>query len=494
MAQLSDSGEVTPKSPKPDPPAASAGTPLCVDLDGTLVKSDTFHDSLCVLLRNHPSQLVQVPKWLASGGKAHVKAKVAALAPLDAAHLPYNQAVVHFLEQQHTHGRPIYLATGADASLAARVAQHFGLFSGILASDGTTNLTHHHKLAGLQQRFPHFDYIGNAMADLPALSHSDHAYTANPSRSLTTALKARSLPVTQTFLDRKPFRRTILKAIRMHQWAKNVLLFLPLLLSHKLSWHTVTLAIAAFFCFSFIASANYLVNDLLDIESDRRHLKKRFRPFAAGDLPVFTGLTIAALLVAGSCAILPFLPGTFSLWLLLYVVVTSAYSWVFKRVPLVDVLLLAGLYTLRIQAGGAATGTLISPWLSSFAVFLFLSLAMVKRFSELANLRDRGIVNSLGRGYLVTDLEQIRSFGTTSATAAVLVFMLYIARPDVDVLYRHAGRLWLIVPLMLFWLYRVWLLASRGELDEDPVIFAIRDGVSLAIAACIAVLAIFATI
>ncbi len=477
-----------------DPAADAGGTPLCVDLDGTLVKSDTFHDSLCVLLRNRPSQLLQVPKWLATGGKAFVKAKVAALAPLDASQLPYNKAVLHFLEQQHQLGRPIYLATGADVSLAERVADHLGVFSGVLASDGETNLTHHHKLAGLQQRFPYFDYIGNGMADLPALSHAGHAYTANPSRALTVALKARSLPVTQTFRDHKPIGSTILKAIRMHQWAKNVLLFLPLLLSHKLSWHTLIPAIAAFFCFSFIASANYLLNDLLDIESDRRHLKKRFRPFAAGDLPVFTGLAIAALLVAGCCAFLPSLPLNFSLWLLLYVVTTSAYSWVFKRVPLVDVLLLAGLYTLRMQAGGAATGTLISPWLSSFAVFLFLSLAMVKRFSELANLRERGIVNSHGRGYLVSDLEQIRSFGTTSATAAVLVFMLYIARPDVDVLYRHSGRLWLIVPLMLFWLYRVWLLASRGELDEDPVIFAIRDGISLAIAACIAVLAVFATL
>jgi 4-hydroxybenzoate polyprenyltransferase len=467
--------------------------PLCVDLDGTLVKSDTFHDSLCLLLRQHPASLFHIPGWLLKGGKARVKAEVASRAPLDAAHLPYNQAVLHFLGEQHQLGRPIYLATGADASLAHRVAAHLGLFSGVLASDGSTNLTGSHKLAGLQQRFPAFDYIGNASPDLPALTHSRQAYVANPSLSLRLALKSHKIHPLQCFEDRKPLPQTIFKAIRTHQWAKNILLILPLLLSHKVSIWTMIPAIQAFFCFSFVASANYLFNDLLDIESDRRHLKKRLRPFAAGDLGVFTGIALAVLLVTASCALLPQLPATFGLWLLAYAVTTSAYSFYLKRVPLVDVLVLSGLYTLRMLAGGTATGTVISPWLSGFAIFLFLSLAMVKRFSELANLRERGGTNSHGRGYLVTDLEQIRAFGTASAYAAVVVFSLYISRPDVDALYHHATRLWLIVPLMIYWLSRVWLLASRGELDEDPVIFAIRDRASLALGVCVAILAVFAT-
>jgi 4-hydroxybenzoate polyprenyltransferase len=306
------------------------------------------------------------------------------------------------------------------------------------------------------------------------------------------ALKARRLPATQSFQDRKSLLPALFKAIRMHQWAKNILLLLPLLMSHKVSLQTIVPAVAAFFCFSFIASANYLINDLLDIESDRRHLQKRFRPFAAGDLSVTAGLATALLLVAASCTLLPRLPEAFGLWLLLYAATTSAYSFYLKRIPLIDVLVLSGLYTLRMLAGGAATGTLISPWLASFAVFLFLSLAMVKRFSELANLRERGVANSHGRGYMVTDLEQIRAFGTSSAYAAVVVFALYISRPDVDALYRHSARLWLIVPLMIYWLSRVWLLAARGELDEDPVIFAIRDRVSLAVAIGIAILAVFA--
>jgi 4-hydroxybenzoate polyprenyltransferase len=499
--------ETTLKNPKEDvsgtiAAALSPAVPLCVDLDGTLVKSDTFHDALCVLVRTHPASVPRIPGWLISGGKARVKAEVAARVPLDASHLPYNHSVLNFLAEQRRLGRPVYLATGADISLANRVAANLGFFSGVFASNGahtspqsaaSINLTGSHKLAALQQRFPAFDYIGNARADLPALAHSRQAYIANPTLGLTLGLKARRIRVARSFEDRRPLVPAVFKAIRTHQWAKNVLLILPLMLSHNVNLHTIVPALVAFLCFSFIASANYLVNDLLDIESDRHHLKKRFRPFAAGDLSVSAGLAIAVVLIAASCALLPRLPAVFGLWLLVYVATTSAYSFRLKRIPLVDVLVLSGLYTLRMLAGGAATGTEISPWLSSLAIFLFLSLAMVKRFSELTNLRDRGITNSLGRGYLVGDLEQIRAFGTASAYAAVVVFSLYISRPDVYALYRHPGRLWLIVPLMLYWLSRVWLLASRGELDEDPVVFAIRDRVSLALAAGTAILAIFAT-
>jgi 4-hydroxybenzoate polyprenyltransferase len=491
--------ETTLKDPKEDasrsPTAAGAQpVPLCVDLDGTLVKSDTFHDALCVLLRTHPASLFRIPSWFLAGGKARVKAEVAARAPLDASHLPYNHVVLHFLAGQHYLGRPIYLATGADASLANRVAAHLGIFSGVLASDGSTNLTGSHKLAGLQQRFPAFDYIGNDRPDLPALVHSRQAYLANPTMGLVMAMKTHKLHPAESFNDKKPLLPAIVKAIRAHQWAKNVLLFVPLLLSHNVSMRTIIPALEAFVCFSFIASANYLINDLLDIENDRKHLKKRFRPFAAGDLSVAAGLATALVLVAASCTLLPLLPGAFGLWLLAYAITTSAYSFYLKRIPLVDVLVLSGLYTLRMLAGGAATGTDISPWLSGLAVFLFLSLAMVKRFSELANLRERGVSGSQGRGYLVSDLEQIRAFGTSSAYAAVVVFSLYISRPDVYALYRHPVRLWLIVPLMLYWLNRVWLLASRGELDEDPVVFALRDRVSLALALGTAILAAFAAI
>jgi len=473
-----------------DNPRASV-RPLCVDLDGTLVKSDTLLDGLWMLARRHPAQLFRLPLWLARG-KASLKTEVARRAPLDAARLPYNSALLRYLQTEHRAGRPIYLATGADSALANRVAAHLGVFDGVLASDGVTNLTRANKLESLQSRFGQFDYIGNSTADLPMILKAKDAMLANPTLRLSMAIRMKRIAVARTFVDRKPLAPTLLKAARLHQWAKNILLLAPLLFSHDLRPPLAKAVVIAFFSFSFMASANYLVNDLLDIESDRRHPSKARRPFASGDLPVSAGMGMALLFAAASAALLPLLNREFAFWLLAYLLATAAYSFFLKRVAIVDVLVLSGLYTLRLLAGGAATGTEISPWLAGFSSFLFLSLAMVKRFSELENLRERGASATHGRGYMVADLEQIRAFGTASAYASVLVLSLYITRPDVDALYSHPLRLWLIVPLMVYWLNRVWLLASRGELDDDPVIFALRDRISLGIGACVVIVAITA--
>jgi 4-hydroxybenzoate polyprenyltransferase len=236
------------------------------------------------------------------------------------------------------------------------------------------------------------------------------------------------------------------------------------------------------------------MNDLLDLEADRRHPRKRFRPFAAGDLQVSTGIIIILTFLAAGVTGALFLPTAFLGWLTLYLIVTLSYSLALKRVVLVDVIILSGLYTVRMLAGGAATGTPISTWLAGFAVFLFFSLALVKRFSEMQNLRERGNVPSNGRGYLVADIEQLRSFGTASGYAAIVVFSLYISGSDVATLYVHPVRMWLIVPLMLLWISRIWLLASRGEMNEDPVIFAVTDRMSLLIGLAVAAIAIFAAI
>lgn len=489
---LLDREDTLPETPVIATPAAQL-RPLCVDLDGTLVKSDTLFDGVFQFLRRHPLQFWRLPLWLA-GGRARLKMEVASGAGLDASRLPYNLDLLHYLQAQHRAGRPIFLATGADALLAERVAAHLAIFDGVLATDASTNLTSHRKLARLEQRFAEFDYVGNSRADLPLLENAREAMLANPTRGLRMGIRMAGIPVSRTFLDRRPLAPTLIKAVRVHQWAKNFLIVLPLLLSHKLSSASIGAAVAAFFCFSFMASANYVINDLLDMESDRHHPAKRRRPFAAGDLTVSAGIALVLGLVAGSVALLPLLPVGFALWLGLYILATLSYSIYLKRVVVVDVLLLSGLYTLRILAGGAATGTPISHWLACFSSLLFLSLAMVKRLSELQNLRERGAAASPGRGYLVADLGQIQSFGTSSAYAAVVVFMLYIARPDVAELYRHASRLWLIVPLLLYWLNRVWLLASRGELNEDPVIFAIRDKNSLAVGAAVLVIAVLAAL
>src|ERR1700733_808431 len=286
--------------------------------------------------------------------------------------------------------------------------------------------------------------------------------------------------------------RTILKAIRIHQWAKNVLILVPLVLSHKMTTKSIYAVLTAFLSFSLMASASYLFNDMLDIENDRQHSRKRLRPLASGDLTVTGGIGLSVLLFLLSVALLSFLPRAFAIWLALYIFATISYSLYLKRIANVDLIMLSGLYTLRLLAGGAATGTEISQWLAGFSTFLFLSLAMVKRFSEIDNIRERGATATHGRGYLAKDIEQIRSFGTASAYAAVVVFMLYIARPDVTQFYRHPTRLWLIVPFLIFWLNRVWLLASRGEMHHDPVVFAMSDRLSLAVGLGVAVVALSA--
>jgi len=478
-----------PKVMEP-PVAVQAERPLCVDLDGTLVKSDTLVDSLMVLARRKPLAFLRTPVW-AIQGKAHLKSQVASLVVLDVAHLPYNRPLLNYLKDEHAAGRRLYLVTGADRLLAESVAAHLGIFDEVMASDGAVNLTGNNKLQHLEQRFAGdgFDYIGNALPDLPLLKSAQRAMVANPDLRLKSALKNRNIEVSEKFLDRSGAPVALAKALRLHQWSKNLLVFLPLLLAHTIRPGLVLATVAAFFCFSFLASATYIINDLLDLEADRVHLTKRKRAFAAGDLSVATGLAISLLLAVVAFTMAAYLPHKFMIFLLFYLVTTMAYSLALKRIVLLDVVILAGLYTVRMVAGAAATLTLISPWLAAFSIFFFLSLAMVKRFSELQNLHARGMTPSSGRGYLLSDIEQLRSFGTSSAYASIVIFALYINGRDVTALYHHPYRMWLITPLMILWISRVWLLASRGLLDEDPVIFALQDRMSLLLGLGVALVA-----
>jgi 4-hydroxybenzoate polyprenyltransferase/phosphoserine phosphatase len=458
----------------------SAVLPLCVDLDGTLVKSDTLVDSLCVLVRVKPAVLFRLPGWLLRG-KAAFKRELSAHAPLDAAHLPYNESVVVYLREQAAAGRPLFLSTGADHALAEQVAQHLGIFDAMFSSDGQTNLTGARKLLLLEDYFGRggFAYVGNSRADLPLLAASADAMLANPVPGLTGSLRRKRIPIQNIFQDRAPIAQSIGWALRVHQWAKNVLIFLPLLLAHAAGVTALLHSVLAFFSFSLVASSTYIANDLLDLNSDRSHATKRRRPFAAGDLSALAGIFLAAVLFAGGIALSLPLAGAFMAWLLIYCGVTLAYSLYFKRVVIVDVIILSALYTLRILAGAAAARVPISDWMAGFAIFFFFSLALVKRFSELENLRARGVAPANGRGYLVHDMEQLRAFGTASAFASIVVFSLYINNPDVRHLYHHPERLWLLTPLLIWWLSRVWLRASRGQMQEDPVVFALTDRASL---------------
>jgi 4-hydroxybenzoate polyprenyltransferase len=481
-------------------PAASAEIAalpaLCVDLDGTLVKSDTLVDSTLALARYQPSALLKLPGWLHQG-KASLKRHIAGAVQLDVVHLPFNRELLQYLEQQHATGRPIYLATAADAATAQRVADHLGLFTGVLASDGTLNLAGNNKLAAFRQRFgDNFSYIGNATPDLPLLQNCQEPMVANPTPGLRSALRRAKIIPVRTFTEQvRPFKAWP-KAIRLHQWAKNTLIFVPLLLAHAWSAGRVAGTLLAFFSFGLCASATYIVNDLLDLEADRQHPRKRRRPFASGDLSALAGIAVIALFLLASITVAILLPHVvarfspalvhhrpyqFLVWLVIYAFTTLAYSLRLKRDVLVDVIVLSGLYTVRIIAGAAAAGIPLSTWLGSFSIFFFLSLAFVKRFAELENLRERGEATAKGRGYHVADIEQLRSFGSASGYASVVVLTLYISNLNADaaLLYHHINRLWLLVPIVLLWLSRLWLQASRGQLDEDPVVYAITDRRSL---------------
>src|ERR1700742_4785774 len=258
------------------PVAVQVERPLCVDLDGTLVKSDTFVDSLMVLARRQPGAFMRAPFW-AMKGKAHMKSQVASRVTLDVAHLPYNRPLLDYLRDEHASGRKLYLATGADGVLAQTIADHLGIFEDVMASDGRLNLTGDNKLQHLEHRFAAngFDYIGNAMPDLPILQGAQQAMLANPVSGLNSALKNRNVNVSRKFLDLSSRPAALAKALRVHQWAKNLLVFLPLLLAHSLHAAPILAACAAFFCFCFTASATYIFNDLLDLEQDRIHLNKR---------------------------------------------------------------------------------------------------------------------------------------------------------------------------------------------------------------------------
>jgi len=467
--------------------------PLCVDLDGTLVKSDTLVDSLLVLARTHPHLLLRLPGQVLRG-KAAFKAFVTENVILDVAHLPYNRKLLQFLQTEHEQGREIYLATGANVCLARRVADHLGIFQDVLASDGTRNLTGNIKLDSLRSLFGNsgFVYVGNDTPDLPVMAGATESMVANPSRRLRTKLRAQGISPSHAFEERSQPLRAFIKALRPHQWAKNLLIFVPLLCSHALSTSSLLIALAAFCCFSLTASSAYIVNDLLDIETDRRHPRKRLRPFASGDLSAFAGIFIAALCLVVGLGVGRQLPGGFYGWLLVYLATTLAYSSYLKRIALVDVLTLSCLYILRLLAGAAATQTPISHWLEGFSMFLFLSLAIVKRFAELENLRASSSTPRNGRGYLLADISQMRSFGNSSGMAAVVVFAIYISGADVARLYHQPRLLWLIVPCMILWINRVWLLASRGQLDEDPVAFALTDRMSQLIGVAVVVIALLA--
>ena len=450
--------------------------PLFVDLDDSLIDSDLLYESFFALLRSHPLLFLRVPFWLLRG-KAHMKHMIALHASIDAATLPYHQPFLEFLRTEKANGREIVLATASNHSLAGQVADHLGIFSGMLASDADTNLSGERKLEKIIERTGGgpFDYAANAMVDLKIWKQARKALLVKPQRGVQKAAE-QITTVDRVFTGEGTGLTAYLRAMRVYQWMKNLLLFVPLFTAHKFtSIPLVSTEILAFFAFSLCSSGVYLLNDLLDLQADRAHPRKRLRPFAAGTVPLSHGLILACLSPLLGLGIALFLsPGFFGI-LLVYMVMTTAYSIRFKTYVVMDVLLLAALYTLRVFAGAIAIDVTLSFWLLTFSMFIFLSLALVKRCSELSTMTGASETTISGRGYRIADLAHLQMMGISSGYMSILVIALYIDNPTVTELYTHPHLLWMLCPALLFWISRVWLKTARGEMHDDPLIFAIRD-------------------
>jgi len=471
---------------RPDP------IPLCVDLDGTLTPIDTLHESALALAREAPAALLSLPRWI-SRGKAALKHELAARAQIDVRHLPYRRDLLDWLRSERDRGRRLVLATAADRRIADAVAAHLGLFEEVIASNGTDNLSGRAKRAALVARFGEkgFDYVGNDAVDLKVWPSARQAIVVGGRRLAARAAQhAEAGPV---FVAKPPSPWLWVKATRLYQWVKNLLIIVPALLSHRIAEPSVLGAAAlAFIAFGLCASSVYLVNDLLDLDADRRHPRKRRRPFALGALPARQGVAMAGVLALAAALIAVQVGPLFCAVLAAYYACTWAYSLRLKRAPIVDVMMLAGLYTIRLVAGGVATGVGVTFWLLAFSMFLFLSLAVVKRYAELRDAARAGLTQPAGRGYGADDLPLLLSLGTASGFASVVVLALYINSPQSEQLYRDARPLWLICPLLLYWICRVWLLTSRGRMHDDPIVFALRDRLSLAIIGVIATIVMVA--
>ncbi len=471
----------------------NGGRALFVDMDGTLVSTDVLWEAFVRALKKEPWIAFLAPLWLMRG-RAALKQELAQRVFIDPSSLPYRDDVLEFVRARKAEGDTIILATASNRAWAEPVAEHLGLFDEVMASDAEHNLKGAHKLAAIQayckeHGVQSWGYMGDATADLPIWEQAHDVLMVAPS----SALVAKVPSPTRVFGKKSSVLKAALKAMRPHQWVKNVLLWVPLLLARQHAMPDKLLAAgAAFAAFSLTASAVYVFNDLLDVEADRLHPKKKKRPFASGSLPLLFGPPLIAVLVTTAITIaVVMLPATYLSVLLVYLAVNTAYSTTLKSKMLIDVMILASLYTLRILAGGVATELVVSEWLLAFSIFMFTSLAFAKRYVELARVAAEGKTEAKGRGYRVEDLELIMSVGPTSGYLAVLVFALYINN-GLPSFYEHKTLLWLTCPLLLYWISRLWFLAKRGELDHDPVVFAVTDKASLAVGAGVGILVMLA--
>ncbi len=450
--------------------------PLCVDLDGTLLRGNSLLEAVRAEVLQRPAVLLKLPFWLLRG-QAYLWRKVSD-APIHFNLLPFRQTVVEQLGEARGEGRAVFLVTGASSSVAQGIADLLGIFDGVLATEGNERLVGDKKCELLTGRFGArgFDYIGDSRSDRKVWESARRAVLVNQPPVVERELEKRGTVVKEVIRDGRGNAPAVIAALRPHHWLKNLLVFLPGILAHNLLapavfWKSVLATVA--FCFS--ASAVYLLNDLIDLDADRNHETKRNRPLASGALGIDQAVVLALALLAGTVTICTRLPLPFAGAVCIYLLASLLYSLRLKTAVLVDVFTLAGLYALRVLAGGAATRIPISTWTLAFCIFLFLSLALLKRHAELQTWTDEHKDGPVRRGYRKSDAGLIAALGISSGYVAVLVTALYIQSPAVVRLYSHPQRLWLVCPLLAFWVSRLWLISHRGELHEDPVLFAARE-------------------
>lgn len=465
----------------------TAQLPLVVDLDDTLLLTDTLAEAVVDCALRRPFKLLSALPKLADG-RARFKAEVFDLVELDVDALPARDDLVEYIREQRAGGREVALVTATPQTIAEAVAGRFeGLFDTVHGSTSDHNLKGSNKARFLAERYPDgFVYAGDSAADLKVWSEAGGIIFAGASKAVRAKASSLAKPVEASFDNPGRGVRQWRKALRLHQWAKNLLLFVALALSGQFvnpqAWvHAVT----GFFLLGVVASATYLLNDLVDLSADRRHRTKRNRPFASGALSPVIGLILAPTMILAALVAAITLSPAFSLGLMTYLVVTMAYSFGLKKVAMLDVFILASLFTVRIALGALAINVLMSEWLLTFSMFFFLSLSLAKRHIEVAaspaNERVRG------RGYMGADAPLTLGFGIASGVAAILIMVLYLAEdafPSGQ--YAFAGALWAVPALITLWLMRIWLLANRGTLEDDPVAFAVKDRISLGLGAGLA--------
>ncbi|HET9579389.1 MAG TPA: UbiA family prenyltransferase [Usitatibacter sp.] len=452
----------------PDPP-------LYVDLDGTVLSTDLLYESFLSAVKDSPWIALQCVGWTLRG-RARVKEELASRACIDVTTLPYRQSVLAFLEQERARGRRIVLTTASWVTLAEAVSRHLGLFDEVMGTSREGNLKGEAKARRITERSGDgcFDYVGDSGADLHVWRRCRHAYVVESSGRLSRRIP-HDVPVKHVFpADEAGRWKAAVQALRPHQWMKNVLLFIPLVASHRLMEPAALVsALWAVAAFCLLASSAYILNDLLDLAADRAHPRKRLRPFASGQVSIPEGAAFFAGCLLAAAGIATMLPRLFALALAAYFLLTLAYSLALKKLAMADVVSLAALHTLRVIAGTFAIGAVLSFWLLAFTMFMFFSLALVKRYAELASIERED--NAPGRGYAGHDREIVLSIGSASAMVSALVLALYINGETAKELYSRPEALWLLCPILLYWISRMWLLAGRGEVDEDPLLFALHD-------------------